>query len=109
MAGVPFEIEVERARFLAQLLWLDEKHLPLRTRNADAGQFDDQGFRWHLVGRDGKVIRELTAGMQRGEDKPAFKAPVAVIDPALRMLPDGQFSRLPGRGEPQRRTQTTAE
>src|SRR3546814_2271794 len=99
MAGVPFEIEVERARFLAPLLWLDEKHLAVRTGNADAGQFDDQGFRWHLVGRDGKVIRALTAGLTRGEDKQAFKAPVAVPDAPLLMLAAGQLWPLPAPGD----------
>src|SRR3546814_16292837 len=90
--------------FLAPLLWLDEKHLAVRTRNADAGQFDAQGFRWHLVGRDGKVIRELTAGLTRGEAKQAFKAPAAVHAAALLMLADGPTWRLPVRGGPQRLT-----
>src|SRR3546814_6012769 len=109
MAGVRFESECERARFLAPLRLLDEQHLAVRTRNAYAGQFDDQGFRWHLVGRDGKLIRERTAGLTRCEDKQAFKAPGAVHDAALLMLADGQLWRLPVRGEPQSLTTTLAE
>src|SRR3546814_18554950 len=43
MAGVPFEIEVERARFLQPLLWLADKHLAVPTRNRSEGRRDGNG------------------------------------------------------------------
>ena len=104
--GLPFDTEedVHVATLMAPLLWLDDKHLAVRSRNVDAKQFEDQGYRWHLARRDGTVLRELTTELPRGDDKHAFDAPVAVYRGALLMLADGQLWRLPQQGKASRLT-----
>ena len=98
--GLAFDTEedLRNAGLVAPLLWLDDEHLAIRSRNADAGEFEDQGFRWHLARRDGTVLRELTTGLARGDDKQAFFVPIAVHDGGLLMLADGQLWRLPQQG-----------
>ncbi len=94
-----WDIEVEQAHFSAPLLWLDDDHLAIRTRNKDAGEFGNQEFRWHLVTRAGALVRELTAGVPRGEDKQALKFPAAVHQGALLLIADKQLWRLPAEGQ----------
>lgn len=97
--GLAWDIEVEQARFLAPVLWLDESHLAVRTRNKEAGEFGNQEFRWNLVTRGGEVLRELSAGLPRGEDKQALKLPAAVYQGALLLIADGQLWRVPVEGK----------
>ena len=97
--GLVWDMEVENARLLAPILWLDENHLAVRTHNKDAGEFGNQEFRWHLVTRAGQVVKELTAGLPRGEDKQALKLPAAVYQGALLLIADGQLWRLPADGK----------
>jgi len=92
--GLVWDTEVERAMYLAPLVWLDEDHFALRTRNKEAGQFENQGFRWHLVTRAGAVLKELTAGLATGKDKKEFKQPVAAYRGGLLMVADGQLWHL---------------
>ena len=107
LEGLPFETEWDLLMGVvyAPLLWLDDEHLAVRTRDAKAGEFDDQGFRWHLVKRDGTVVRELTAGLPRGEDKEVFRAPIAVHQGMLLMIGNGQLWRIPLEGEAKNLTQ----
>ncbi len=97
--GLAWDTEVEQARFMAPVLWLDETHLAVRTRNKQAGEFENQEFRWNLVARTGEVVRELTAGLPRGEDKQALKLPAAVHRGALLLIADGQLWRVTGEGK----------
>lgn len=97
--GLAWDTEVEQSRFLAPILWLDENHLAVRTRNKEAGQFGNQDFRWNLVTRDGKVVRELSDGLPRGEDKQALKLVAAVHQGALLLIADGQLWRVPVEGK----------
>ena len=100
--GLAWDIEVERARLLAPVMWVDESHLAIRTRNPEAREFENQAFRWHLVTRDGEVLRELTAGLPRGDDKRALAAIMGVHDGAALMIADGQLWRLPVDGQANR-------
>ncbi|KAF1717015.1 hypothetical protein CSC74_09140 [Pseudoxanthomonas yeongjuensis] len=97
--GLAWDTEVEQARFLAPVLWLDESHLAVRTRNKEAGEFGNQEFRWNLVTRGGEVVKELSAGLPRGEDKQALKLPAAVHQGALLLIADGRLWRVPVEGK----------
>ena len=93
-----WDTEIERSRFVAPILWLDESHFVLRTRNKDAGQFENQDFRWSLVDTNGKLLRELTADIPRGSSKEVLKLPVAVHKGALLIIADGDLWRVPKDG-----------
>lgn len=95
---VRFHQEFGYAAQFAPVLWVDEEHLAVRTRNEQAGQFEDQQFRWFLVDRRGKALRELTAGLARGEDKKAFESPVGVYRGSLLVAGGGHLWRLPVQG-----------
>jgi dipeptidyl aminopeptidase/acylaminoacyl peptidase len=91
------------------VLWLDEEYLAIRTRNEQAGQFDDQQFRWFLINRKGEALRELTAGLERGRDNRAFENPVAVYRGSLLVMADDHLWRLPVKGEARRLTDTVGK
>src|SRR5690606_7877384 len=92
--ALDWDSEIEHSRFVSPILWLDENHLALRTRNKEASQFENQDFRWTLVSQDGKPVRELTAHVPRGKDKQDLKFPLGVHRGALLMISDGKLWRL---------------
>jgi dipeptidyl aminopeptidase/acylaminoacyl peptidase len=98
--GLVWDTEEEQARYLAPLLWLDEQHLAVRTRRKDAGQFEDQDYRWTRIDRSGAVQGELTAAIPRGDDKQVFKYPVAVYQGGLLFIADRQLWHAPAQGAP---------
>lgn len=98
--GLDWDTEVEETRFSPPLLWMDDRHLAIRTRKANAGEFSDQEFRWHLVDLRGQLIRELSAGLPRGHDKQALKFPAAIYQGSMLIVADGQLWRIPAQGEP---------
>jgi dipeptidyl aminopeptidase/acylaminoacyl peptidase len=96
--GVALVPEEMNARPFTPVLWVDDAHLAVRTKNTAAGQFDDQDYRWHLLTREGKRVRELTAGLPRKEDKAAFKSPIAVRDGRLLFVNKGDLWDVPLQG-----------
>lgn len=93
--GLDFEVvnDMRRQALYLPLTWLDDGHFAVRTWDRDAGEEGDQDYRWHLVGRDGTVIRELTDGLPR-TGREALRSPVAVHRGDLLMLAGGRLWRV---------------